>query len=107
MILSREQQIGRPIMSVDIKLSRNDAQPWGLRLSGGVDFSFPLTVVRVTIGGLADKAGLRAGDVVIKLNGEPMHQLTHADAHNRLVNAGNDFELTVARDRIIRNVPQQ
>lgn len=62
---------------------------------------------KVTIGGLADKAGLRAGDVIIKLNGEPMHQLTHADAHNRIINAGNDFELTVARDRIIRNVPQQ
>ncbi|KAK2576149.1 hypothetical protein KPH14_007477 [Odynerus spinipes] len=93
-------RIVRSIMTSDIKLSRSGDQPWGFRLSGGADFSFPLTVVRVTMGGLAHKAGLQAGDVVIGLNGEPLQQLTHGEAHNRLVNAGNDLELTVVRDLI-------
>jgi len=35
------------VITTDIKLSRCNDQPWGFRLSGGVDFTFPLTVVRV------------------------------------------------------------
>lgn len=35
-------------MDVDIKLCKSSNQTWGIRLSGGADFSFPLTVVRVT-----------------------------------------------------------
>ncbi|KYN22244.1 hypothetical protein ALC57_05360 [Trachymyrmex cornetzi] len=34
-------------ITTDVKLSRCKNQPWGFRLSGGVDFTFPLTVVRV------------------------------------------------------------
>lgn len=35
------------VVTTDVKLSRCNDQPWGFRLSGGVDFTFPLTVVRV------------------------------------------------------------
>ncbi|KAG7205544.1 hypothetical protein KM043_007521 [Ampulex compressa] len=94
------------IMAVDIKLTRSNSQSWGFRLSGGVDFSFPLTVVRVTVGGLADKAGVQAGDVVVKLNGDPLQQLTHNQAHDRLVAAGNDFVISVMRDKKFKRIAQ-
>ncbi|XP_076164473.1 PDZ and LIM domain protein 3 [Ptiloglossa arizonensis] len=85
-------------MEVVVKLSRTNDQPWGIRLSGGVDFSFPLTVVRVALGGLADQAGLKAGDLVIKINGATIRHLRHAEVHDRLVKAGNEFTLTVLRN---------
>ncbi|CAL1676667.1 unnamed protein product [Lasius platythorax] len=88
-------------ITTDVKLSRSNVQPWGFRLSGGVDFTFPLTVVRVAIGGLAHTAGLQAGDVIIKLNGEPISQLTHAQVHDKLVGVGNDLVLSVMRSHEI------
>lgn len=33
---------------LEIKLSRFDAQPWGFRLQGGVDFATPLLVQKVS-----------------------------------------------------------
>ncbi|XP_076228794.1 PDZ and LIM domain protein 3 [Nomia melanderi] len=95
-------------MEIVVKLSRSDNQPWGLRLSGGVDFSFPLTVVRVTIGGLADRAGVHAGDLVVKINGETIHHLTHNEVHERIVKAGNEFTLTVVRNlKVERTIKQE
>jgi len=34
-------------ITTDVKLSRRSGQSWGLRLSGGVNFAFPLTAVKV------------------------------------------------------------
>ncbi|XP_015591799.1 PDZ and LIM domain protein 3 isoform X1 [Cephus cinctus] len=87
-------------MAVDIKLSKFDNTPWGFRLSGGLDFTHPLTVVRVARGSLADEAGLQPGDVLIRLNGLPLHEMTHAQAHDKLVNAGNNFVLSVVRNHL-------
>ncbi|XP_003692872.1 PDZ and LIM domain protein 4-like [Apis florea] len=87
------------MVDVDIKLSRNNEnQAWGFRLSGGADFAFPLTVVRVLLGGLADKAGLQAGDIVIKINGETVQHLRHVEVHDRFVKAGNEIMLSVVRN---------
>ncbi|EZA51642.1 PDZ and LIM domain protein 4 isoform X2 [Ooceraea biroi] len=88
-------------ITTDIKLSRCNGQPWGIRFSGGVDFAFPLTAVKVAIGSLAHTAGLQAGDIIVRLNGEPISQLTHAQAHNKLVSAGDDVVLSVMRSHEI------
>ncbi|XP_003487468.1 PDZ and LIM domain protein 4-like [Bombus vosnesenskii] len=85
-------------MDVDIKLSRSSNQAWGFRLSGGADFSFPMTVVRVSLGGLADQAGLKAGDIVTKVNGEAIQHLRHCEVRERLVNSGNEIMLSVVRN---------
>ncbi|KZC08933.1 PDZ and LIM domain protein Zasp [Dufourea novaeangliae] len=85
-------------MEIIIKFSRSNNQPLGIRLSGGADYSFPLTVVRLAIGGLADQAGLRAGDLVIKINGETIQHLTHNEVHERLAKVGNQFTLNVLRN---------
>lgn len=94
-------------MDVEVKLSRSDKQPWGVRLSGGVDFAFPLTAVRVTMGGLADQAGLRAGDVIVKINGETISHLRHSEVLERIVKLGNEFGLTVLRDLKFRRKPKK
>ncbi|KAH0945734.1 hypothetical protein HN011_000710 [Eciton burchellii] len=88
-------------ITTDVKLSRANGQPWGFRLSGGVNFAFPLTAVKVAIGSLAHTAGLQAGDIIVRLNGEPISQLTHVQAHDKLVSAGNDVVLSVMRNHEI------
>lgn len=86
----------------------------GQLLSNGGDIktkyiSFPglslslnsLVFDKVTIDGLAHTAGLQAGDVIVRLNGEPISQLTHAQAYNKLVSAGDDIVLSVVRSHEI------
>ena len=34
--------------TLTISMSRTNAQPWGFRLQGGLDFATPLTVLRVS-----------------------------------------------------------
>lgn len=36
-----------------VRLSRGDAQPWGLRLQGGKDFGTPLVVQKVSVSNAA------------------------------------------------------
>lgn len=52
---------------------------------------------QVNVGSIADKAGLLAGDALIKVNTEELFNLRHKDAQDSLVRAGNSFELTVSR----------
>ncbi|CAK9817333.1 PDZ and LIM domain protein Zasp [Anthophora plagiata] len=84
-------------MAINIKFTKFDNTPWGFRLAGGSDFPQPLTVIRVTEGGLAECMGLKVGDVVVRLNDEPISNLTHGQAHEELMRAGNNFVLGVHR----------
>ncbi|XP_034186061.1 uncharacterized protein LOC117607015 isoform X3 [Osmia lignaria lignaria] len=85
-------------MAVSIKFTKFDNTPWGFRLAGGSDFPHPLTVIRVTEGGLAECMGLKVGDVVVRLNDQPIGGLTHGQAHEELMRAGNNFVLGVKRE---------
>jgi hypothetical protein len=40
-------QINISDMAEDIKLSKVDNQTWGFRLTGGLDFGTPVTVIKV------------------------------------------------------------
>ena len=48
-------------------------------------------------GSPAEKAGLQAGDAVIKVNDVELFNLRHKDAQDAIVRAGNNFEFTVQR----------
>ncbi|XP_043509001.1 altered inheritance of mitochondria protein 21-like isoform X2 [Frieseomelitta varia] len=85
-------------MAVSIKFTKFDNTPWGFRLAGGSDFPQPLTVIRVTEGSLAECMGLKVGDVVVRLNDQPISNLTHGQAHEELMRAGNNFVLGVKRE---------
>jgi hypothetical protein len=40
-------QINFGDMAEEIKLSKTDDQPWGFRVTGGLDFGTPVTVIKV------------------------------------------------------------
>lgn len=82
---------------MNVRLSRADAQPWGLRLQGGKDFGTPLVVQKVNQGSIADQAGLIPGDAVIAVNNVEAFNLRHKDAQDLIVRSGNTFELTIQR----------
>ncbi|XP_026667210.1 vicilin-like seed storage protein At2g18540 isoform X2 [Ceratina calcarata] len=83
---------------VNLKFTKFDNTPWGFRLAGGSDFPQPLTVIRVIEGSLAECMGLIVGDVVVRLNDQPISSLTHGQAHEELMRAGNNFVLGVQRE---------
>ncbi|KYQ57591.1 PDZ and LIM domain protein Zasp [Trachymyrmex zeteki] len=89
-------------MAINIKFTKFDNTPWGFRLAGGSDFPQPLTVIRVTEGSLAECMGLKVGDVVVRLNDQSIISLTHGQAHEALVHAGNNFVLGVQREEEAR-----
>ena len=52
---------------------------------------------QVNGGSLAEKAGLRVGDALIRVNNTDIFQLRHKDAQDTVARAGNNFELVVSR----------
>ncbi|KAJ1522862.1 hypothetical protein ONE63_002009 [Megalurothrips usitatus] len=85
---------------ISAKLSRYDNSPWGFRLQGGKDFGTPLIIQKVNGGSPAEKAGLQAGDAVLRINNLDATALRHKDAQDAIVRAGNNFELAVQRGGI-------
>ncbi|XP_018897217.2 uncharacterized protein [Bemisia tabaci] len=75
--------------------SPND--PWGFRLTGGKNFGTPLTVVKVTGGGIAESAGVQVGDMVMGINNEETASFSHSDAQKAIINAGDHLILTILR----------
>ncbi|XP_072765025.1 uncharacterized protein [Anoplolepis gracilipes] len=89
-------------MAINIKFTKFNNTAWGFRLAGGSDFPQPLTVIRITEGSLAECMGLKVGDVVVRLNDQPISNLTHGQAHEAIVHAGNNFVLAVQREEEAR-----
>jgi C-terminal processing protease CtpA/Prc len=54
-------------------------------------------LLQVNGGSPAEKAGLQAGDAVIRVNDVEVFSLRHKEAQDYIVKAGNNFELTVER----------
>ncbi|KAK0171392.1 hypothetical protein PV328_009130 [Microctonus aethiopoides] len=84
---------------IDIKFTKFDNTPWGFRLAGGSDFPQPLTVIKVSEGSLAECMGLKLGDVIVRLNDRPVVSMTHGQAHEAIVLAGNNFTLGISRTK--------
>lgn len=83
--------------TLTISMSRTNAQPWGFRLQGGLDFATPLTVLRVNIGSLAEAAGLMAGDTILRVDKVDALRLRHQEALDLITKSGNQFQLLVSR----------
>ncbi|CAH1246139.1 LDB3 [Branchiostoma lanceolatum] len=80
--------------------------PWGFRLSGGKDFSSPLSISRVTPGGRASMANIAPGDVVLRIGQRASETLTHIEAQNIIKTNDGQLELTLVRgDGRIRPMP--
>ncbi|XP_070064745.1 histone acetyltransferase KAT6A isoform X4 [Drosophila virilis] len=86
-------------MVIDIKMCRFDNVPWGFRLVGGADYDYPLTVVKVTEGSIAEEAGLCVEDVIVRINDTAATPLTHDEAHRLIMSSGSVFYFGVHRER--------
>ncbi|KAK5646131.1 hypothetical protein RI129_004595 [Pyrocoelia pectoralis] len=80
-----------------VRLNKGDAPSWGFRLQGGKDFGTPLVVQKVIGGSPAERAGLIAGDTVIKINNTDVLHLRHKDAQDVILRAGNAFDVAIQR----------
>ncbi|XP_017077244.1 uncharacterized protein LOC108112016 isoform X3 [Drosophila eugracilis] len=76
---------GFPAFDVDSEAyATKDDSRWGFLITGGAEFHMPLTVFQVTPNGLADKAGIRLGDIILEINEEDASQLTLSQAHEKI-----------------------
>nr|XP_016943519.1 uncharacterized protein LOC108019922 isoform X3 [Drosophila suzukii] len=76
---------GYPAFDVDSEAyATKDDSRWGFLITGGAEFHMPLTVFQVTPSGLADKAGIRLGDIILEINEEDASQLTLSQAHEKI-----------------------
>ncbi|MDT8323963.1 MAG: PDZ domain-containing protein, partial [Bacteroidota bacterium] len=68
------------------------------------DIDGKVTIIDVTEGGVSDRAGLRVGDVIVAVNGNPVKD--RFDANNYLVTGagGEALEYTIERDGTIMNI---
>ncbi|XP_053602557.1 PDZ and LIM domain protein Zasp isoform X13 [Plodia interpunctella] len=82
---------------ITVRLNKSDQQPLGFRLQGGKDFGTPLVVQKVNGGSAAERAGLQAGDALIRVNNTDVYTLRHQDAQDAIRAAGGNLELTVQR----------
>lgn len=94
-------------MSEVIFLEReNNEIPYGFKIQGGTDFSVPLSILQVTPNSIADKAGLKSGDAIVKINDHDTCWMEHSKAKMELIRSGNDIRLTVERGAVDITKPQ-
>ncbi|XP_017784603.1 PREDICTED: titin homolog isoform X2 [Nicrophorus vespilloides] len=84
-------------MAIELRFSKKDNHPWGFRLTGGSDHDFPLTVVKIVDGSHADRAGLKVGDVLLKIQDTNTDDLTHEQAHESLLKLDQEFTVKILR----------
>ncbi|XP_034106176.1 involucrin isoform X3 [Drosophila albomicans] len=93
-------------MVIDIKMCRFDNVPWGFRLVGGADYDYPLTVVKVTEGSIAEEAGLCVEDIIVRINDTAATPLTHDEAHRLILGSGSVFYFGVYREHEEELLPE-
>ncbi|KAJ2947190.1 hypothetical protein O0L34_g16552 [Tuta absoluta] len=82
---------------ITVRLNKSSQEPLGFRLQGGKDFGTPLVVQKVNGGSAAERAGLQAGDALIKVNNSDVFTLRHQEAQDTIRAAGPSLELVVQR----------
>lgn len=48
-------------------------------------------------GSLSESAGLKIGDIIVKICGQSAESMSHRDAEDAIVRAGNNLDMTVAK----------
>lgn len=81
---------------VQLRRSNTSVQ-WGFRMNGGVDFSQPLHIQKVTSDSVAFKAGLLPGDVIRQIGNASTRRMTHEQAKMEIIRAGNELDFFVHR----------
>ncbi|NWV64257.1 PDLI2 protein, partial [Malurus elegans] len=84
-------------MPVTVTVTLPGPAPWGFRISGGRDFRKPITISKVTEHGKAAAGGLRPGDVIVTINGDPAAEMLNAEAQNKIKQSPGQLRLQVER----------
>ncbi|KAL1455403.1 hypothetical protein WDU94_009497 [Cyamophila willieti] len=84
-------------MCEELKLKKLESEAWGFRLTGGRDFGTPLTVLRVTGASVAEESGMEVGDMIVTINGKCAQSMTHVEAQQQIMGAGNSLVLQILR----------
>lgn len=83
---------------VQVRLRRNDtSQVWGFRMKGGAENGIPLFIEHVSPNGRGNKAGLSAGDMILSICNVPAQHMTHMQAKQEMLRAGNELDFVVAK----------
>lgn len=83
---------------LNVKLQRADHNtPWGFNIQGGVEFGSPLSIGKVHLGSLADKAQVQQEDFVLRIGGMTTERMSHAQARESILNQGDYLEMTLQR----------
>ena len=91
--------VRRPMLGVRIEdVTEVDAEVYGLEQIAGAE------VKRVEPQSAAAEAGLRVGDVVTLVDGEPVRDATALTARLALFQPGDEVELTVVRDGAVQRL---
>jgi C-terminal processing protease CtpA/Prc len=69
---------------------------WSMEISGGFESS-PLTVIAVKKNGLAKRAGIKVGDIILYINNISTDKMTLNDAQLEIQESGKSLKLTVKR----------
>ncbi|KAJ8319842.1 hypothetical protein KUTeg_001429 [Tegillarca granosa] len=84
---------------VPIQLRRYDtSQPWGFKMQGGSEVGMPLQIAQVHPNSIAGKAGLRNGDIILRIGQTIVENFTHENAKKEMIRAGNDVDFLVQRE---------
>ncbi|XP_029639599.1 PDZ and LIM domain protein 3 isoform X2 [Octopus sinensis] len=87
--------------ALNINLKRADGGiSWGFRLQGGIDFSTALSIQSVQPGSIADCAGAKAGDGILRINNTITDHLTHEQAKMEIIRSANEINLLVKRGAV-------
>ncbi|ELU01475.1 hypothetical protein CAPTEDRAFT_222852 [Capitella teleta] len=93
----QQQAGGQAGAIVSVQIQRMDPnQPWGFRLSGGTDFRQELQIKKVDKTSPA-QGQIHEGDAIMTIGGYDATQLTHMQAKQMIIQAGNVLQLTIKK----------
>ncbi|XP_015226421.1 PDZ and LIM domain protein 2 isoform X2 [Cyprinodon tularosa] len=80
-----------------LTLNLSGPAPWGFRINGGRDFKTAITVSKVNAGSKAEQANLKAGDIILEINGENTEDMLNVEAQNKIKKSKTTLQLVVER----------
>ncbi|WP_198289879.1 S1C family serine protease [Nocardioides sp. Iso805N] len=88
--LAKQGSVNRPALGLQVQTVRSSLED--------PDAETRLMIQQIQPGGAADKAGLEVGDVILSVNGTPVHETDDLVQVQLRARAGDELKVTVLRD---------
>lgn len=96
--LEKGEKIERPVVGVHLLDVNNTYALYMNRIMLDKDITYGAVIVEVDSGSVADKGGLKSGDVVVAINGEKIEDTAHFRYNLYKYNIGDKIKVTYNRD---------